>query len=237
MSAHSLTLENLSFGSLLSASWQIFKSQWKKLLLVILAVVVLQVITSAVQSSLASNSQEGLAALVSFIGSILSAITSMGMLFVFIKAARGENIELSDVFSKYNRFFPYFFSSIITSVIVLFGLILLVVPGMIWAIKYVFVPYLILDTDKGVFGSLEASGKMTQGYKLRLFFNSLGFVGVNILGMLALLVGIIITVPVTTIAGAILYDVLKSRLGESAPAVTTITAAPGATVSVTVTQS
>lgn len=222
MSAHTLTLETLTFGGLVSQGWAVFKKNWLKLLGVGVVVIVLQVILSVVQEQLTQNGNELLAGIIGIVGSVASTIIGMGWLAVYLKAIRGEEIEVIDVFTKYDRFFPYLFSNILSGLIILVGFILLIVPGIIWAIKYMFVPYLIVDTQKSTFAALEASGKMTDGMKLRLFFYGLGFVGYNLLGLLALGVGLLITMPVTALAGAMMYDVLKSKLGESQPVSTPV---------------
>jgi len=42
------------------------------------------------------------------------------------------------------------------------GLISLIVPGIIWAIKYMFIPLLIVDKGMGVQETMTASDKMTN---------------------------------------------------------------------------
>ncbi len=222
MSAHTLTLETLTFGGLISQGWAVFKANWIKLLGVAVVVIILQVVLSVVQEQLTKNGNELLGGVIGIVGSIASTIIGMGWLSIYLKAVRGEEIEVIDVFTKYDRFFTYLFGNIMSGLVVMVGFLLLIVPGIIWAIKYMFVPYLIVDTQKGASASLEASGKMTDGMKLRLFFYGLGFLGYNLLGLLALGIGLLVTIPVTALAGTIMYDVLKNKLGESQPVSTPI---------------
>ena len=64
------------------------------------------------------------------------------------------------------------------------GMILFIVPGIIWSIKYMFVPFLILDKNISVKEAFEVSGKITNGHKWLLFAYGLliGIVGLILLG-------------------------------------------------------
>ncbi|MEA3324508.1 MAG: hypothetical protein U9Q37_05135 [Euryarchaeota archaeon] len=53
--------------------------------------------------------------------------------------------------------------------IVVGGLILLTIPGIIWAIKFQFFDYLIVDKGLGPIDALEKSSEITRGVKWDLF--------------------------------------------------------------------
>jgi len=95
---------------------------------------------------------------------------------------------------------------------VAFGFILLVVPGIYWAIKYSFSELLFIDKEIGIKEAFNLSGKMTQGIKWQLILFGLAILGINILGVLALGVGLIVTVPLSILSNLLLYTHLLSRL-------------------------
>ncbi len=52
---------------------------------------------------------------------------------------------------------------------VAFGFLLLVVPGVIFAIMFMFAPFIMFEEDLGIIESLKRSKQLTAGYKLQLF--------------------------------------------------------------------
>lgn len=105
----------------------------------------------------------------------------------------------------------YFFVSVIYSLIVLGGLILLVVPGIIWGLSYSQAIYLVVDKGLGVRESLTQSKHLMQGNRLQ--FLGMGFIliGINIIGALLFGLGLLITIPATALAGVITY---RQVIGE-----------------------
>lgn len=80
------------------------------------------------------------------------------------------------------KFLPYIAVSILYSLIVGVGTVLLILPGIFFGVKLVFCSYFILFDDKGVFSSLAASWQMLKGNWWRVF-------------VLLLIWGIIVIVP------------------------------------------
>jgi len=67
----------------------------------------------------------------------------------------------------------FFITSCLYAALCGLGLLLLVIPGIIWAIKYSFSDLIIVDTDKRPLGALQSSDAVTSGYKwdlLLLYF-------------------------------------------------------------------
>ena len=122
------------------------------------------------------------------------------------------------MFSQSSLLWDYILGSLLYILIVIGGLILLIVPGIIWAIKYQFYGYAIIDKKMNAFDAINESGRITQGHKwtlLGLFFANLGIV---ILGFLCLIVGIFAAIPVVELATAFAYRTLsRLSLSPSAP--------------------
>ena len=78
-------------------------------------------------------------------------------------------------------------------------------------LKYLFVPYLILDKNMGVKQAMKTSGQMTNGIKWQLFSMYIAIFALNILGLIALVVGIIVTSLVSSLAYILLYNDLYAK--------------------------
>lgn len=106
-------------------------------------------------------------------------------------------------------FLPYVGVKILTALAVLLGLVLLIVPGIIAALALMFATYLVIDRKLGVIEALKESARLTKGNRWNLLILMLALVGINILGALALLVGLLVSVPVSLLAIAHAYRTLS----------------------------
>lgn len=141
--------------------------------------------------------------------SVLYFIIEIGFIRIALKFCSNEKGAFNDLFSCAHLFFKYLFASILYFLIVIGGLILLIVPGIIWAIKFGFYGYFIVDKEIGPIESLKKSSGITRGVKWDLFLFGLLLTGINLLGVLCLLVGLFATIPTTMIATAFVYRTLK----------------------------
>ena len=95
---------------------------------------------------------------------------------------------------------------------VLVGLLLMIVPGIYWSLKYTFVPYLVIDKKAGVGEALRISGQMTEGIKWKLLVFLMITMLFNLGGVMLFFVGVLITAPITYLAIAALYVALVERV-------------------------
>jgi len=155
-----------------------------------------------------------LSIIVRIVSFVLSIIIGMGLIKIFLRFCDGEKGEFSDLFSCYPLFFKYLVGSIIYGLIVSVGLILLIIPGIIWAIKFQFFDYLIVDKGLGPIDALEKSSEITRGVKWDLFIFDILIGIINLLGFLCLLVGLFVTIPTTMVATAFVYRKLLPETSE-----------------------
>ncbi|MDB5225208.1 MAG: hypothetical protein JWL87_160 [Candidatus Adlerbacteria bacterium] len=66
----------------------------------------------------------------------------------------------------------------------------------------------------GIIESIDKSSKLTHGVKGQLVLFILALIGLNLLGLLALVVGLLVTIPITAFAFAHVYLKLKSHHGH-----------------------
>ncbi|QAT17699.1 hypothetical protein BU251_08180 [Candidatus Velamenicoccus archaeovorus] len=141
-------------------------------------------------------------------------VVQMGMIRVTLQIHDGAPTGLGSLFADYGLFFKYLASSVLYSLIVLGGLILLVVPGFMWAVRFQFFSYFIIDKKAGPVEALKLSSKVTEGIRWDIFWFDLVGIGVVLLGMAALLIGIFAAIPTVMMATVYIYRKLLPQLAE-----------------------
>ncbi len=96
-----------------------------------------------------------------------------GYHFFFLKAVRGEPAQLSDLFAGFRQFGRVWCASLLVQLLMTGGFILLVIPGIVWALKYAFSALLALDQNLTPMESVRFSARMTQGSKWRMVWGIL----------------------------------------------------------------
>lgn len=145
----------------------------------------------------------------SWIVSIISALFAVKIgLRLYDKNKTGPYDFLS--FSS-SLFFKFLLGYVLYTILIIVGFILLIVPGIYLAVKYQFIPYLIIDKGMDPIEAFKESGKMTDGSKwdLLLFLIVLGMI--VIIGFLAFIVGSFVAIPVVMVAEAYVYKKLSSN--------------------------
>ncbi len=148
---------------------------------------------------------------------IVTLVVQIGLFRASLKVADGEKVGLGNLIPSISVLFKFLASSMVYALIVLVGSILLVIPGMIWAVQFQFFGFFVLD-GAGPIEALKKSSQMTKGAKVDLFVFGLLLYVLNLVGELALLVGLFVTVPMTLIALARVYRNLSASTGPESNA-------------------
>jgi uncharacterized membrane protein len=114
-----------------------------------------------------------------------------GVFYAYLKAARGEILEVKDMFTGFKNYWNTVLAILLVTVITLAGIAVLIIPGIIFALKLSLVPYLVTDRNLGVTDAVKESWRMTKGYTWKIFLLFLMAIPVMILGLLVLILGII----------------------------------------------
>lgn len=205
MATHAFTIkEAVNFG------FNAFKKNWQFLLISFLIVLVVGMIPSILHDWAKENLPQT-AFIFSIVGWIVQMITSIGVIVICLKIVDGKTPKLADVYEHYPLVVKYLLGTIIYSLVVVAGFILLIVPGIIWGIKYQYTTYLIVDKKMEPWAAFKKSGHITQGHKLKLFYLGLVYAGLMILGIIAFGIGLLIVWPIVSISGAYVYRKLSSK--------------------------
>lgn len=154
-------------------------------------------------------------------GIILSGPLMYGIYAYFLRTYRGERPELPVMFSGFQHFGSTLVLYIISSILIFLWSLLLIIPGIIAALRYS-MAYFILHDNPGMSGldAIRASTQMMRGYKGKLFLLYLSFIGWALLCVLTLGIGFLWLMPYMNTSLAAFYDQLKSRqqYGPAQPA-------------------
>lgn len=140
---------------------------------------------------------------------ILYALMCIGYVKVCFAMMRGEQKpSYKMLFNQTEKLLNLIIGSILFFLICIGGFILLIVPGIIWSLKYRYYFLFILENNMKPVEALKASALITKGYKGKLLIFSL-FQGVIVyVGVFIFLIGIFVAMPVAMIASYIIYQKL-----------------------------
>lgn len=140
-----------------------------------------------------------------------------GVYFAHLKAARGDQLKVKDMFEVFKNYLNAVLANILVVVIICIGLILFIVPGIIFGCKLAFVPYLVVDRKMEVIEAVKESWRMTSGYAWKVFFIGLLAIPIAIAGLVCFCVGIIPAIMWISLAFASLYHAVSMSGEASTP--------------------
>ena len=144
-----------------------------------------------------------------------------GAAFLFLNAVRGRAIEVKDMFLVFEDYLNVVLAGLLKGTIIGIGVVLLLVPGIIFACRLAFVRYLVMDRKMEPVAAVKESWKLTQGHAWDIFLMGLLAVPIAIAGLICFGVGIIPAAMWIRSAFASMYYAVTGKR-EEAPA----TAAP-----------
>ncbi|MBA7649985.1 hypothetical protein ES703_57784 [subsurface metagenome] len=147
---------------------------------------------------------------------VISIVLGIGMIKIALSFCDERKPPIGMLFDAWGCFWRYLGTAILYFLIVFGGFILLIIPGIIWSIKFSLCFYFVIDKDLDPIEALKASSRTTMGVKLELFAFGILCSLINILGMLCLLVGIFAAYPVVIVANALVYRQLMAQTPELA---------------------
>ena len=209
----------LSIGALVRFGWETFKSRpWIFVGTTALLALLLGIagsISSGLDATFSGSVDEP-----SLPGTIFSWATStlisMGATAFYLAAHDNPQTASVSMLWHPQKFWSFLGASLLVSIVVVLGMILLIVPGIIFALMFMFATMIVIDRGLGPIESMKESKRITTGYKWKLFGLGLVLTLLNIVGLLALIVGLLVTVPVTVLAFTRAYRELSARAGVPA---------------------
>ncbi len=218
-----MTNKNFSFGEAFKTGWAKLREHW----MFLIGAYLLVLFVSGLFSYLSENPYREIqptSGLLSLIGLVLRIWLNFNFLVITIRIFDGVKPEWSELFVWREEMLSYVGASILYFLAVFLGCLLFIIPGLYFAIKYSFYGFLIADKRVGAFDALKMSGQLTDGVKWLLVGFGFASTGIILLGVLALGVGLLVALPVVSVALVFVYRSLYDQTFDLA------TATPGTVV-------
>ena len=210
-------------GSSYGLSWEVMKKNFLELLLV---TVIYIVASFPIGIGRAGAEAAGLG-----FGGVMLGLFSLayglfvvgplayGMAYIFLKVVRGQEFDIGDMFDCFKtNYINVVLANLLTGAIIVAGFIVFIVPGIIFACKLAFVPYLIMDKKLEVIEAVKTSWNMTRGHAMTIFLMGLLAFPIVILGLLMIIVGVVPASIWIEGAFASIYHSVDKKLNNHAEA-------------------
>lgn len=177
-------------------SWPVYKSNFGMFLLLMVASALIQMLSSRGHN---------------IFFSLVASIASITLSYIWIKSS----LDLIDhnhfsPFSKaslptLSQFWDFFKTTFLMGLFIGVGFLLFILPGLYIAGRLIFAPYLSVEKAQGARKSLRECWDMTKGHGWDLLGRSISIALFNLLGVICLLIGLVVTVPISRLLITMMY--------------------------------
>jgi len=141
---------------------------------------------------------------------------------LYLRGIRNGKVDISELFDGFKKnYLNIVLANLLTFAIIGIGFVFLIIPGIIFACRLVFVPYLVMDKDMEPVAAVEKSWAMTRGYGWKIFGMGLLAILLFIAGLLCFIVGVFFAIIWVHAAFASMYHAIdleeQRRLSETEP--------------------
>ncbi|MEA1885635.1 MAG: hypothetical protein U9N72_00275 [Bacteroidota bacterium] len=137
-----------------------------------------------------------------------------GSKLVYLRAARDDQFEVVDMFDSFKNYLNVILASLLSGAIITFGFFFLIIPGIIFACRLVFVPFLVMDKKLDPVKAVEESWRLTKGHGWRIFWMGILAFFIIIAGLIVLVFGVFISAMWISTTFASLYHAVLVEKGE-----------------------
>jgi uncharacterized membrane protein len=146
-----------------------------------------------------------LAGFIDILLTILTLPIIVGITILGISRARGEELSLQQIFNYFGRYPYLILGYFIVTLFTTLGILAFIIPGIYFAIAYLYTLPLIADKEMSVWSAMELSRKSITKQWFRFF--GLGLVSfiIIIISAIPFGIGLIWSIPTVYIAYGLLY--------------------------------
>ncbi len=135
---------------------------------------------------------------------------------IFLKAYRGIDSKIADLFNGYKDFVRIFLTMFLKGIYILLWSLLLVIPGIVKAISYTMTELVLNDNPELKYDkAISRSSQLMRGHKMDYFLFALSFIGWVILCMMTFGIGYFWLIPYFHTAKAGFYNDLLAEEGRN----------------------
>lgn len=205
-------------GSVYSYGWDQMKKYFLPLFLVIVIVGVASIPTGIFRDFDGHNLMPGIIFYQIFVFGFSLFILyplNFGGDYLNLKAIRNQEFQIQEIFDAFKtNYLNVVLASLLSGAIILMGIIMLLIPGIIFACRLALVPYLVMDKKLDPVKAVEESWRLTKGYGWRIFGMGLLAIPIAIAGLIVLGFGVIVSAMWINAAFAAMYQAILMEKGE-----------------------
>ncbi len=135
----------------------------------------------------------------------ISSPLVIGNFIVGAKLLQRQPVEFKDFFAGFNFFLPLLLVSVLSAVLISIGMILLIIPGVYLAVGFAFALNLVVDRRLDFWPAMDLSRRTVHPLWFGVFIFGLLLLLVNLVGVICLGVGILVSAPLSFCAMTAAY--------------------------------
>ena len=128
-------------------------------------------------------------------GILLGGPVTASYLHLAHLAKRDRDIEFSDLFKGFEKAGSLILLNLLVFLVISLGLFMLIIPGIYFGVSYVFSQVFVWFYDRDPYDAIRLSRKLVSGNFGQILLLLLILAGINLLGVMALGIGILLTLP------------------------------------------
>lgn len=207
-------------ASAIRFGWETFKTRpWLFVgatIVIMFAYGVIGGITSGINAALGATPEDP-SIIGSLINLVLSTFVGMGATAFYLAAHDNpETVDLSTLWHP-QPFWKFLGASILVGLAIGIGFVLLIVPGIIAAVFFMFTMFIVIDKELGPIEAMKESMRIGRGYRWPLLGLIVLLSLIALAGVIALFVGLLVAMPVTVLAFTHAYRVLSGGVPTAVP--------------------
>lgn len=177
---------------------RMLENNWGK---VIAVTIIIWLLTDAfTQQNSASSVSSGIYFNNAHFGNLLSLILSgplsMGAAYFYMKMGKSDEVNVGIIFEGFSDFKRTFLFHLVSTIFIFLWTLLLIVPGIIAAIRYSMGYYLMAENpDLTFMEAINVSSGIMNGHKMDFFTFSLSFIGWFFLSIITFGLGFLYLIP------------------------------------------
>lgn len=200
-------------GEVINQAWALFKPNWGPLVGSLfvgqmvggVARLPIQMMMGSGQVTPQDDAYWPMLGVSALIGILVQTFFQAGWMKMWLDTARGRAPNFGDAFGGLRRFGPMLLVVLLSTLAILSGFVLLIVPGVILGVGLMFAGWFVVDKNMGAVDAMKESWRITSGQRGKLFGFGIALAGVIMLGYFACCIGVLAAVPVAQLATGIVY--------------------------------
>ena len=148
--------------------------------------------------------------LMNLIVAVVGYVVSAGIIRGTLDITEGRKFDIAHAFGQLD-YGKVIVTSVLVSVLTIVGFMLFILPGILVAFFTTFALYFVVDKGTAPMESVKASFALVKDHFGDVFLLFLASIAAVIVGALACLVGLLVALPVVTIAWAYAYKTLQGQ--------------------------